>query len=259
MKKCTPVLITALTLGARASAAPADIMIGTFTNEEEVYFDTEEGRTPAPWIGMTISREGDKLRLRTVDAFGKPGAESQLITITQKGDMTEFGYGKCTRTYQSAGKWLVAAGTRGTCGAPASIVNFEPRSLKLMFADGITTTLTRARPVSCWAAIPKDTKKPDGSDDWYFVNDLKMHDQGGRVSAGGGDTGAKPIVLRMRNVIWSTGTNRPSIVLYVHTPDAPDKAVSYAWADPDAKRLGINLRWMQASCTIDTATQGDIK
>ena len=27
------------------------------------------------------------------------------------------------------------------------------------------------------------------------------------------------------------------------------RAVSYGWADPGAKRLGINLRWMQASCS----------
>jgi hypothetical protein len=29
--------------------------------------------------------------------------------------------------------------------------------------------------------------------------------------------------------------------------------VSYAWADEGAARVGINLRWMQASCTIDGA------
>jgi hypothetical protein len=118
-------------------------------------------------------------------------------------------------------------------------------------AGGATTTLRRSRPVTCWGSVPKTKKKPDGSDDWYFAAGLKIHDQGGRVLFGGGDTGAPPVVLRMRNVIWPTGTNKPSLVLYVHKPENPDHAESYSWADPDAKRIGINLRWMQASCSID--------
>jgi hypothetical protein len=118
-------------------------------------------------------------------------------------------------------------------------------------AGGVTTILRRSRPVTCWGSVPKTKKKPDGSDDWYFVSGLKLHDQGGRALFGGGDTGAPPVIIRMRNVIWPMGTNKPSLVLYVHKPENPDHAESYSWADPDAKRVGINLRWMQASCSID--------
>ena len=118
-------------------------------------------------------------------------------------------------------------------------------------AGGTLTILRRARDVTCWGSVPRIAKKGDGSDDWYFAAGLKLHDQGGRVQFGGGDTGAPPVVLRMRNVVWPTGTNKPSLVLYVHKPESPDRAESYSWADPDAKRIGINLRWMQASCTID--------
>ena len=116
---------------------------------------------------------------------------------------------------------------------------------------GRVSRLRRSRPVTCWGSVPKLKTKADGSEDWYFIANLKIHDQGGRVQFGGADVGTKPVVLRMRNVIWPTGANKPSLVLYVHTPDNPDHAVSYSCADPDAKRIGINLRWMQASCTID--------
>jgi hypothetical protein len=124
--------------------------------------------------------------------------------------------------------------------------------LRATLADGRVTELRRARPVTCWGAIPKTAKKPDGSEDWYFVRGLKLHDQGGRVQFGGGDSGAPPVVIRVRNVIWPTGPSQPSVVLYVHKPDNPDHAESYSWADPQATRIGINLRWMQASCTIDS-------
>lgn len=124
--------------------------------------------------------------------------------------------------------------------------------LLLRLDDGSTRELRRARTATCWGSSLKATRKADGGEDWTFESGLKLHDQGGRVAFGGA-AGSRPVVLRMRNVVWPSGRNRPSLVLYVHTPDDPDRAVSYSWADPDARRIGINLRWMQASCTIDGA------
>ncbi len=181
---------------------------GTYTNEEEVYFEKEAGRTPPPWIGVRISRDAGKVMIAGVDAYGQPVKNSYEIA-TNTADTITAKFGKDART-----------------------------------------TLRRARDVTCWGTAPKAQKKADGSEDWHFVPGLKMHDQGGRVRFGGGASGAPEVILRMRNVVWASGTNRPSIVLYVHTPDAPERAVSYVWGDPDVGRLGINLRWMQASCTI---------
>ena len=42
-----------------------------------------------------------------------------------------------------------------------------------------------------------------------------------------------------------------ALALYVHKPEAPDKAVSYVWADPQARLIGIHLRWVQGSCTYE--------
>lgn len=113
------------------------------------------------------------------------------------------------------------------------------------------TELRRANDVVCWGAVRKAADKPDGSADWLFEKDLRLHDQGGRVLIGGKETGAPETILRVRRVTWASGSsNRPSLVLYVHKPDAPDTAVSYSWADVEAERIGINLRWMQASCTV---------
>lgn len=186
---------------------------GTYTNEEEVYFDTEAKRTPAPWIALQVDTYGGL----QVDKFGRPAAE-----------------------------------TRSVVAVRAITPSDVPGRIRVTLEDGRVTELRRARPVTCWGAIPKTAKKPDGSEDWHFVRGLKLHDQGGRVQFGGGDSGAPPVVIRMRNVIWPSGPSQPSLVLYVHKPETPDRAESYSWADPGASRIGINLRWMQASCTIDT-------
>ena len=199
-----------------ASAAPSAPVLPLppqiLTNEEEVYFDREAGRTPAPWIGMRIAEGGGTT---FVDAFGKV---------------------------------VPAVRNKGSDYSP------DKTGIVLTLENGRKTELRRARPVTCWTSIKKDAPKPDGSEDWYFVKDIRLHDQGGRALIGDGVAGVKPVVLRMRNVTWADSarsSNRPSLVLYIHTPDQPDHAVSYVWADPGAVRLGVNLRWMQASCTLD--------
>jgi hypothetical protein len=198
-------LVAADPLLADPTAPPVQ---GTYTNEEEVYFEKEAGRTPPPWMGVRIMRDGGKTAMRGVDAYGQPINNDYEIMATTVDTLTA------------------------------------------KLGNGAKTTLRRAREVTCWGTVPKIQKKADGSEDWYFVPGLKMHDQGGRVRFGGGTSGAPEVILRMRNVIWASGTNRPSIVLYVHTADEPERAVSYVWGDPDVGRLGVNLRWMQASCTI---------
>jgi len=150
-------------------------------------------------------------------------------------------------------EYLDDFGTPATVVADTSVVSLTQDSVTLKVGDR-ETVLRRANMVSCWAAVRKDQDKTDGSPDWVFERKLTLHDQGGRTKFGGGETGAPETILRMRRVTWPKGSsNRPSLVLYVHKPEAPSSAVSYSWADAGASRIGINLRWMQASCTIEGA------
>ncbi|ANU06356.1 hypothetical protein [Paraurantiacibacter namhicola] len=108
--------------------------------------------------------------------------------------------------------------------------------------------LRRARPFSCWISVRKFAGKPDGSADWTFAANLPVYDQGGRIFMDGAGI-APDVTLRMRNVTWARGSrNKPSLVIYMHRDD-PDRAESYSWTSPDATLVGINLRWVQASCS----------
>jgi hypothetical protein len=119
-------------------------------------------------------------------------------------------------------------------------------------ANGVATELRRAAAFRCWVSVRKHAAKPDGSPDWTFHPGLKLHRQGGRAQVS--DPAAPPVVIRLRDVVWPPpSTNKPSLVLYVHKPEEPDKSVSYAWADPKADLIGINLRWMQGSCSREEA------
>lgn len=183
---------------------------GVYTNEEQVYFEREAGRTPPAWLGIRVERRGNMVVAQPIDAFGND------------------------------------AGPAG----PASLV-YERRADGGGFnlsVDGTSMRFNRARPFRCWVSVRRFADRAAGQADWSFDRNLSLHDQGGRVLVA--PEGAPPVVIRMRHVVWPPpSTNRPSLVLYVHRPDSPDRAESYSWADPDARMVGINLRWVQASCT----------
>jgi hypothetical protein len=209
-------LLLAPVLGTPSSLAetPAPIQAGIYSNEEQVYFAKEAGRTAPPLLMLRYDGTGAPV---AVDAFGAP------LPSPREGFTTS----------------VAASGIM----AP--------------LRDGTTLDLRRARPATCWVAIKKDKPKADGSPDWFFAQNVKLHDQGGRALVGTGAADTQPLVIRMRNVVWppkadgTPSTNKPSVVLYVHKPEERDRSEAYVWADPGAARIGINLRWMQASCGID--------
>jgi len=108
---------------------------------------------------------------------------------------------------------------------------------------GVPHKNRKARRFECWMTA----MRRDG--EWTFRRGLEIHDQGGMVWLETEEEAPQQVGIKMRNVRWPYGNNRPSLVLYAYRPDE-DRAVSYAWADPSAQRIGINLRWMQASCTL---------
>ena len=116
--------------------------------------------------------------------------------------------------------------------------------------------LRRAREFFCWVSVRKFAGKPDGSEDWTFQRNLPNFDQGGRIFVPGNGE-APDVTIRLRNVTWAKGSrNKPSLVLYVHKDD-PDRAESYSWTAPDSLMVGINLRWVQASCSR-TESQAEV-
>lgn len=242
-----------LSLTSPVFAQPVDpLAFGTFTNEEQVYFEGEAGRAPPPWTGATIAAQGDGLVWQTIDRFGTViGREAVEV---KAGTWT---IGNCTLATQpgEAGAMGFAPADKG-CDQRPLPVRIDTQGMTLRLADGRETRLLRARPFTCCMSVKRDAVKPDGSEDWLFRSGMQTHDQGGRLRLGGGDSGAPEAIVRIRNVVWPRpSSNRPAIVLYVFTPDDMNRAVAYGWADPGAVRVGINQRWMQASCTLTNVTR----
>lgn len=230
--------------------ALASLLVGVFTNEEQVYFAREAGRTPPPWVGVRVDSLGDgRVRLRTVDAFGRSGAEDQIMRLGEADGLATITTGDCVRRFRLEGEALVEAAP-ARCRSPAALVGVAPQGLTMRLPDGGSLDLQRARPFVCWVSVRKAGRKPDGTEDWAFERGVRLHDRGGRATVSTQETTPQSVTIRMRNVAWREGPNQPSLVLYMHRAD-PDRAEGYAWADPGAKRVGINMRFAQASCTLD--------
>jgi hypothetical protein len=193
-------LWTMIAAGSAVALAP-----GIYTNEEQVYFAAEAGKPVVPWTGLRITAVADGLDLQPIDAFGKEAGAARTIAAN--------------------------------CGAACGIVAVRPDGVTLRAADGSDLILDRAAPFTCWAAIRKRDLATGSGEQWHFARDIRLHDAGGRALVTSVEPQPQSITLRMRDVAWSSGPNRPSLVLYVHTDD-PARAVSYAWADPGASRGG---------------------
>lgn len=122
----------------------------------------------------------------------------------------------------------------------------EAAARAAVFSPGLDMRL--ARPFRCWAAVPRAGTSPVT---WWGRRDILLHDQGGRAELVTDEPEPQRFTLKLRNVVWPSGPNQPSLVLYVLTPAGGERAVAYSWADPEARRVGLNIRTIQASCTRD--------
>ena len=116
---------------------------------------------------------------------------------------------------------------------------------------GIPNKLKKVHYFSCWLAVKREGAGDDEEGAWSFDRNIAVHD-GGEIVWTKSEKRDARVGLKIRNVVWPSGPNKDSLVLYAHDEAAtrPERAAGYAWSDPDAGKLGINLRWMQASCSL---------
>lgn len=101
----------------------------------------------------------------------------------------------------------------------------------------------RVRFFSGWVAIngagPKATAE---SRDWHMNRDLKLGREGSSVAIPWRDGKPSGYTLTLERVTYREG-NIPVLKLSIN--DERGSTVAYAWANPEATRIGINLGWVQ--------------
>lgn len=225
------------------------LLAGFFANEEQVYFQAnqelpEHLHAQRREFAVTVSEN-----VVTFDLGDDDTLSGTVVPDTEHGGIdVEFG-DDCLFNVAAHEAVYTAIGQGRACEGQRLVLSDSGLSVS---SGGVLPEgrFDRARAFSCWVA----PRKRDG--EYGFVNNVQLHTSGGRqwVSGEGFDT----VGLRMRHVRWPMGRNRDSLVLYIHRADDTDwkSAESYAWTEPEASRIAVNLRWVQASCTEGEA---DIK
>lgn len=105
------------------------------------------------------------------------------------------------------------------------------------------TDAHRARGFGGWAAIngAGPQAKADSSD-WHMNRDLRIDSEGGRTNLNFRDGQSSGYSLLLETITVQDG-DLPLLKLSI--VDSAGQVIAYAWSDPDAKRIGINLGWIQ--------------
>ena len=97
-----------------------------------------------------------------------------------------------------------------------------------------------------WTAVLKDgsteTIGQDApADAWDGQRNLIIYDQGGRVKIN------DKFSAELAQLTYKNGTKVLKLGI---VENASGKTVAYTWANPEAERIGINLRWIQAGFAL---------
>lgn len=102
-----------------------------------------------------------------------------------------------------------------------------------------------------WFIIRKgdnhDVELPKGEkDEWLTMKDLRLYDKGQRVQLVTKEGEKTKYFVELSQVIY--GKDVPVLKLAFYE-EGREKAIAYTWTTPDAKRIGLNMRWIQAGFT----------
>jgi CpeT/CpcT family (DUF1001) len=104
--------------------------------------------------------------------------------------------------------------------------------------------LVRCRPFKGWFAIRQEGGKEEKYD---FVGNLTLHDQGWRKRVVRPDGTPTPYTVELSQVIFEKRVNVLKLAVY---EEGTERAITYNWTNPEAERIGINLRYLQVGLTL---------
>jgi hypothetical protein len=113
--------------------------------------------------------------------------------------------------------------------------------------SGVHHKLKRARYYTGWAALRVAETGDDKKDYEGFMN-LRLHDQGQMlplVKANGEKT---KYTLQLAHLVQQSA--KVPVMVFKLFEEGKEQAVAYAWTEPGAARIGMNLRWFQSGLTL---------
>ena len=251
----------ALILALAAAPCLADssdlvaLLAGEYDNNEQVWQQEIDGVAPCPRRHWRFRARGESaLELAVGPGQAAPDAVGWTIEFDDDPQhlVTEFvGASHCRYLWCAQDAGYEGHVLDGDCaGLPARFaVDIDWLTSTWSAPDGDRAERARrVRYYTGWVALRRSRVDPDAApDDYIFVRDVRWHDEGFVLPVLDGDRSTGYAVELARLTYQNTGT----AVLRLGVVDAASgETLSYAWAAPGARRIGINLRWIQAGLTL---------
>ena len=244
----------------------ASMLPGHYSNANQAYFDVRRKVPEAARHGkleISITPARDYSGNGQAFIWRERGQEARLVLSTAADDPTgiraefELRDGAAWRIDPARSLRIVrAAQSFSGKSASGGGIQISARELWLDSGNGDPYWLERSREFHCYADVPG----VGGGRDIPFqrYDDISLHDQGGEHWFTTTDADRRQLGLRLLRVNWHVlneaggNFNRNSLVLYVNErlADGSEKEHSYAFTDPDADRIGVNLKWMLVNCAM---------
>lgn len=144
----------------------------------------------------------------------------------------------------------IVPGLGGQAALLPIAIDFEGEWLHVrLYADqargtGARSDARRVQFFDGWAAINGAGPRASADNrDWHMDRGIRLGSEGGRAPLRWRDGGPSGYSLRLERLTYRDG-NVPVLKLSI-VDDADGHALAYAWANPEATRIGINLGWVQ--------------
>lgn len=177
-------------------------------------------------------------------------------TPSDEGFVGQTDEGTCQVTSPRSGKTMVISDTLLLTPERLHIhdVARDPEG-KVIFGhpDGDPHKLRKLSWYSGWSVIRKGGPDYDReAPEWQVHKGLHMHSEGTRISLMDADGTPIPYAVDLARLTRS-GSNTHLLKVTLYDTET-DKSVAYAWTDPTAERIGVNLGWAQIGLTREPGT-----
>ena len=248
------VLALAATPCLADAEAVAALLAGEYNNNEQVWQQGIDGLPPVPRRHWHFRRVGDtRLALAVGIGQSAPGADAWTFAFEDDAPgvvAKAVAGGPCTFVWRATEAGYAGRAQDSGCpGLPAAL-DVDAEWLTATWSAPGGEREERARRVrhyTGWVALRRNRLDPDaGPDDYVFMERARWHDEGFVLPVLDGDRPTGYAVELARLTYQNTGT---AVLKLGIVEEATGETLSYAWADPGAGRVGINLRWIQAGLT----------
>ena len=198
---------------------------------DDIAYAVERDDRPERWV-LSVDASGEAVRVR------RAGTDPRCDVLLRR----EVG--------QFTGR------TSPGCARPAGLIVAEGAIWEGAGTDPAAWTRYRAaRSFTCFVDVPG--VGGGRAIPYKRYGPFAVGDQGGTARFVTQETPPRTLEVKLRNVAWGHNNapgvfTRNSLTLYVSEIDASGKATesAYAFGEPGAQRLGINLKHLLANCAI---------